>query len=366
MEVGLSREETNRRDTIVITGVGGGVGQAILRALRLAQTDYRIVGLDMDPRGAGLYQCDEAYVVPAAKSSSYVSSLKDILARECPAVLLPGSDPELLVLARARSELEVTGTRVLVGSPAVVSICRDKLESARFFREHGSPFVRTVAAADALALADEVGFPLVVKPSGGSASRDVTVAFQRDDLAPYLNRTGYVVQEFAVPSHWNVNQGAAGQDAVYKDGALRQEDEISVQVVFDHEASLLGMFCSVNRLQSGVPMFVDPASIPEAEAVIEKMAWLLAERGLIGPCNFQCRLAERGPMVFEINPRFTGISGVRAAMDFNAVDAVLRRMLVSESVESARSSLRRRMDVLGMRFVDEITVSRERFKGDGA
>jgi carbamoylphosphate synthase large subunit len=82
----------------------------------------------------------------------------------------------------------------------------------------------------------------------------------------------------------------------------------------------------------------------------------------VGPCNFQCRLTSEGVRVFEVNTRFTGITGVRAAMGWNEVEAVVRRMAFDEPVDAVRASLRRRYDVLGMRYVDEKLVSRRAFE----
>jgi carbamoyl-phosphate synthase large subunit len=50
--------------SIGVTGLGGGVGQSIRKAL--AETDYRIVGMDGEPLGAGLYTVPSAYVIPYA------------------------------------------------------------------------------------------------------------------------------------------------------------------------------------------------------------------------------------------------------------------------------------------------------------
>ncbi|MGB2984118.1 MAG: ATP-grasp domain-containing protein [Candidatus Bipolaricaulia bacterium] len=355
---------TKTRMTVAVTGTGGGVGQAILRALRRSERDYRVLGLDMNPRAAGLYESDVARVVPPANSSDYVSELKRIAAGDRVAVLLPGSDPELPELARARPELERAGLRVLVGEPSAVSICRDKLKTARFFRERGFPFVQTVSVGDAPALAREVGFPLIIKPVGGSASRNVTIVFDEAGLTPMVEHSGFIAQEFAMPSDWAAELADLGPEAVLPEGRLRQEEEISVQVVLDHEANHLGTFCSVNRLQAGVPIYVDPRRIPSVEDLVERMATVLVEEGLIGPCNFQCRMTSEGPKVFEINPRFTGITGVRAAMGFNEVEGVLDRLLHNVPLETARSALRQPSDVVSCRFVDELIVPRSELKGE--
>ncbi len=363
---GLLRDVKNKPYRIAVTGVGGGVGQAILRALRLASSDLRILGLDMNSRSAGLYLADVGDVLPPCSAPNYVERLLEIMTRESISVLIPGSDPELPVLTRARAEIESAGIRILVGASDPVDICRDKLLSSRFFRERGFPFVRTVPMADAVRLGDEVGYPLVVKPIDGSASRGVAILFSRAELEPYLAQSRYIAQEGAFPPSWSRRTGGLTAESIYREGALLQEEEISIQVVYDHVGEHLGTFTSVNQLQSGVPMFVDPLRIPQVESVVEQMADALRDRGLVGPINFQCRLTEEGPRVFEINPRFTGITGVRAAMGFNAPEAVLCRMLLDTPVDDVRASLVQPTDWLCIRYADEAIIDRARLEEMGA
>ncbi len=347
---------------VAVTGVGGGVGQAILRALRRSTLVQRVVGFDMNARGAGLYQADVGYRLPLCSDPGYVDRLVDILVKEHVSVLIPGSDPELSVLARARSGIEEAGIKVMVGSPETVGICRDKQRCSEFFRERGFPFVHTVPISDAVRLADEVGYPLVVKPADGSASRGVAVVFGPKELGPHLARPGYIAQEAAFPESWTRSKSGLNEETVCPGGRLRQEEEISIQVVHDHLGEYLGAFASVNRLQGGVPLFVDPTSLPDVESVVEKMGSALRDQGLIGPCNFQARLTSEGPRVFEINPRFTGITGVRAAMGFNAVDAVIRRIFLSESADSVRKRLSQPTDRVAARYVDEMLIARDRLE----
>jgi carbamoyl-phosphate synthase large subunit len=356
-EVGNKLHLGNAR--IAVTGVGGGVGQAVLRALRTASLDIWTLGMDMNPRSAGLYSTNLGHRLPPCTAPDYIDRLLAIMLEHRISVLIPGSDPELLALSRARHEIEAAGIRVIVGAVGPVEICRDKRLSSDFFRELGFPFVRTVPVADAVSLAAEVGYPLVVKPIGGSASRGVIIVFSRSELEPLLSRPGYIAQECAFPASWSRETGGITAEAVYRGRSLRQEEEISIQVVYDLAGHHLGTFTSVNRLQDGVPTYVDPQRIPQAEAIVEQMAHALRDQGLVGPCNLQCRLTEEGPKVFEINPRFTGITGVRAAMGFNAVAAVLHRTLFDTPVDTIRASLVQPKDQLSIRYVDEIIVPRE-------
>jgi carbamoyl-phosphate synthase large subunit len=345
---------------VVVTGVGGGVGESVLRALRLSKHRWRVVGLDAELWGAGLYACHTGYRVPPARDEEYINSLMSIIRSEGASVVIPGSDPELPALAAHRDSLRDAGVIPLVGGTEAVRLCRDKLAGARFFQEHGLPFVRTVPIREAETLVEEVGFPLVVKPVGGSASRGVAVVFDDQELARYSDREDLVVQEYLVPATTGRGKAELRRQDVERDGILRQEHEISVQVLHDHEGHYLQTFTSRNVLHHGVPVQIDPwPAAPAVEPVARKMAELLMKQGLMGPCNFQCKLTEAGPVFFEINPRFTGITAVRAAMGFNEVEAVLRRAVLGEDVEAVRATLRVPGDLLCIRYITEFVFARD-------
>jgi len=170
---------------VAVTGVGGGTGQSIVRALQDDPRVAAVMGLDMNPYSAGFAWCDASHVVPVATSDEYVEKVATICARESVDVLIPGSDPELRPLSMARERLLDSGTDTIVSSPQVITICYDKLEMARFLASVGLPLARTEPVTEARRLADEVGYPLVIKPMCGSASRDVHIVFSEDELAPY-------------------------------------------------------------------------------------------------------------------------------------------------------------------------------------
>ena len=54
--------------------------------------------------------------------------------------------------------------------------------------------------------------------------------------------------------------------------------------------------------------------------------------GARGPCNVQLRLTERGPVTFEINPRFSGTTGMRAHFGYNEVEMALRSFVLGETL----------------------------------
>ena len=67
---------------VLVTAVGGIVGEGIVKSLKLANMSdstslkYRIYGADMNERAAGLYRCDCGILVPPASDPGYIASIK--------------------------------------------------------------------------------------------------------------------------------------------------------------------------------------------------------------------------------------------------------------------------------------------------
>jgi carbamoyl-phosphate synthase large subunit len=319
---------------ILITSVGSGVGYGVLYSLRRADRPYRVIGGNSEPIAAGNFRCDVLYLMPPAdKLGQYRQRLEEILARERPAMVIPGHDMELALLAEWRSDLEQEyGTCILTSTAETVRISNDKLECAHFF---GNRFAATAADAGAIrTLIRERGFPLVVKPRQGFASRGVSVVFDANELAATMKSASeeMIVQEYLFPDVWPRGSSELLRETVYAGNRLRQEEEYSAQVVVGKSGQILGAFYSRNVLWHGVPFTVETVHDPDLEAAVTVMTGQLTKVGLRGPCNFQARRTAPGEYrFFEVNTRFTGITPVRADMHFNECDAVCRHFLNAEA-----------------------------------
>jgi carbamoylphosphate synthase large subunit len=348
---------------ILVTAVGGGVGQAILRALKKSSLHYKVVGTDINPWAAGLYCCDQGYLVPAAGHESYGAKILEICAEERVNVVIPGSDPELPWLAELAPKLLEAGIISIVGSKQSVQICRDKQKAYSFFSSKNLPFIKTLrlnSDADFRSLLAS-DFPLVVKPFNGSASQDVHVVFNMRELEKLRGdkNKDFIIQEYLIPKGWNLVKGRISQGDVKNRGRLVQIDEISIQVLLTERGAPVASFTSLNSLKDGVPITIEPQKGMEAEEIARQMAKALGEVGLKGPCNFQCKLTAKGPQFFEVNPRFTGITAVRARFGFNEVEALIRLFYYKEELTSLNKLFEYDDALFCSRYTTEYIFTRE-------
>ena len=130
---------------ILITGAGSGVGQGIIKALRLADLPTTLVGSDITPLNSGLFRTDESILLPKVENEG---SLRKIILRikeEKIDVVMVGSEFDLEFFSLHKDEIESkTGAMVVVSPLETVRISNDKWLTAEFLRKNNLPFAELI------------------------------------------------------------------------------------------------------------------------------------------------------------------------------------------------------------------------------
>lgn len=293
---------------ILVTGAGALLGQGVIRAIRASTLNAHIIAVDPNPLSAGLYWADVSRLVPMADDPNYLERLCEVLSVERPDVIIPGTDVELLTLSENRCKIEEDfATRLLVSPPAVVRIADDKWLTSQFFRDEGMGYVPSCLPGDEESLISEYGFPLIVKPRVGARSVGFRLIRNSDELKRALDQqTGLVIQKCV-----------GRDDAEYTAGTLTFDKKCQASIVMRRDL----------RDGNTYRAFVedDLRLVTFVQAAAERLQ-------AYGPANFQFRLDEGVPRIFEINARFSGTTPLRARCGFNEVEMSVRKILFGEPV----------------------------------
>ena len=166
--------------------------------------DGRIIGVDSSSHSAVLSVCDKSYIIPRCDHPAYVPTLLDVCERHRVQLLLPLIDVDLLVLAEHRERFREAGTLALVSSLPVVSICRDKESTSRFFDDNGIPTVRNLSVEDVRR--GNLPYPVFIKPANGSGSQHAYKVQSREELDFFLRYVPRpMLQEFATGQEYTVD-----------------------------------------------------------------------------------------------------------------------------------------------------------------
>lgn len=252
--------------------------QAFRRAVRGLDPGNRVVVTDVNALSPAVHVGDRAYEVPLAGEPGYVDALIDVCVAEDVRLVVPTIDDELPVLAAARPRFEALGILVAVSPRETTEICNDKLATCEHLRRHGVAAARSWLPQGVTA---ETPLPLFIKPRFGRGSIGAFAARtprERDFFSTYVEQP--VLQEFLPGREFTIDLFCdfGGQPL----SIVPRERVVIRAGVIDRGRTV-----------------ADPALIDLALAC----ARVLPFRGAV---NIQCRLSAGRPVIFEINPRFSG------------------------------------------------------------
>ncbi|MBN2410751.1 ATP-grasp domain-containing protein [candidate division KSB1 bacterium] len=322
---------------VLVTAVGGGVGQSIMKALKMCGLGCRIITMDCNPLSAGLYRADSGYITPSVHSQNYIEKIIQICKEQNIHALLIGCDPELPVLAQHKEIIEQeTNARVIVSSPKVIKIGNDKWETFLFLKRNGFNAPHTFLPHQEKEIKEflaQKGFPVIIKPRSGSASRGVNIAYNYDELQVFVKRNNNtIIQEYV-----------GTEDQEYTSGLFMTRDN-----------KIAGVITIKRELYCGTTYRAIIDHFPDIEEKVRQIGNRLKP---YGPCNFQMRISDGQPVVIEINPRFSGTTVMRAKFGFNETEAAIRHFVFGEDVGEMTFNTG-----IALRYWNEVYISVNDFK----
>ena len=329
----------NERIRVLIAGVGGGsYGLEILKALRLSDLPYAIIGCDMTKPNMGFTRADKSYVLPPANSSRYISALESICVHEEIDVLFPGSEPDLGSISDSRKVFQDMGILVPINSKELIDLCLNKKETFLFLDQNNIPAPKSLAIESSDDIASINFFPVVIKPYlGGGGSNNTFIAQDYEEVSFFCH---YILKYGGKPL---VQQYVGSHENEYTVGVLSGKDRQPLSVIGIKRDLLNGLSnrIKIKSLYQEEEILTISSGISQGRVVIDqklnnqciKIAKVL---GSEGPINIQCRVVEGTAYPFEINPRFSGTTYMRALAGVNEPDLYIRRQLLQETHHPTR------------------------------
>jgi carbamoyl-phosphate synthase large subunit len=269
-------------------------------ALRRRVGGGQVVAADICGWSPAVHVADKARHVPRSDAPGYVEALLDICCTDDIGLLVPTIDDELELIARARHRFDAAGVQVAAPTADTARLCRDKAATAAHLRRHGLPMARTWTPATLDVHATRL--PLFIKPRRGRGSVGAYKVRTREELRFFLS---YV------------------PDPV-------------VQDYLDGPEFTIDMFCDF----VGQPLSVVPRERLVIRSGVTDRGRTTRDPGLIdlavrcaevfefrGAVNLQCRVVNGRPVLFEINPRFSGGIQLTIAAGADFADWLVRLAL---------------------------------------
>jgi carbamoyl-phosphate synthase large subunit len=308
----VNGEEVARgeRESVVILGAGPNrIGQGI-------EFDYCCVHAAMTVREAGrdavMINCN-----PETVSTDYDTSdrlyfepltLADVLgvvAVERPEgviVQFGGQTPLKLAAGLARAGVPLLGTSV-----EAIDLAEDRARFGELLTRLGykaPPYATARSVQEALACADRVGYPLLVRPSYVLGGRAMEIVYSREGLTDYLAREPPPEHGEEAPS-----DSSATGPAIFLDHFLENATEVDVDALCDGEEVWIGGIMQ-HVEEAGVHSGDSACVLPPhslGEEMLEQIRTATRELalaiGVVGLLNVQYAVHAGGLYVIEANPR---------------------------------------------------------------
>jgi carbamoyl-phosphate synthase large subunit len=291
-------EPTSRRKIVILGGGPNRIGQGIEfdyccvhAALALREDGFETIMINCNPEtvSTDYDTSDRLYFEPLT-----LEDVLEIIDKEKPeGVIVQYGGQTPLKLSRA---LEKAGAPIIGTSPESIDVAEDrerfqKLVQALGLRQPANATART--ESQALALAREVGFPLVVRPSYVLGGRAMEIVFNEDDLRAYMTDAVKVSNE----------------SPVLLDRFLDDAIEVDVDAVCDGRNVLVGGImehveqAGVHSGDSGCSLPPNSLSAELQDALRDQTKQLALALNVVGLMNIQFAIQNGVIFVLEVNPR---------------------------------------------------------------
>jgi len=305
-----------RQCRVMVTGAGSGVGQGIVKALRISDLPVTVVAADIAPMNAALYRADEAVIIPRVEQANALERIIELLLQHRIDVVMIGSEFDLEFFSLKKTEIESrTGVSVIVAPLVTVAIANDKWLTAEFLRENGLPYAEAYlpkGQEDAVRCAEKWGFPVVLKTRRGTSSRHVHIVRDSESLKKLFPGT-------PVPMLQRVIDIPSSE----------LDSEYTCSVFKTADGSMIGPFTARRTVRGGTSWHIEVAPFDALYAPLLSIANAL---DFVGSLNVQLMLTKEGAIPFELNSRLSGTTAVRAHFGFNEPEMALLSFFYKEAV----------------------------------
>lgn len=322
---------------VLVTGVGGGIGEQVIKCLKLSNLKYFIVGSDISSVNTGFSLVDKTYVVPRASAIDYVDILLNICKENKIQALFPGSEPELSVISKNRGLFISAGVFVFINPQKVIDICLDKNMTMQWFSENHINYPKSYKVTSEFDINEVKIFPVVLKPSkNGGGSVNTFIARNIDELFLFKSYLLNVYDEFIIQEYvgscyeeytvgvlFDIDGNYLNSIAVKKNILSNVSNRIKVPNTTGRKD--LGDFLAISN-------GISQGQIGKFLNITEPCVEIAKKLGCTCSVNIQCRYYNNQIFVFEINPRISGTSPLRAMVGFNEPEILIRKHILNETI----------------------------------
>ncbi len=289
---------------VLVLAVGSPLGQSILKALQISKLSINIHVADINDFAAGFYFSRvHSVILPYVKDPNYLKKLTNYIQKNKIKAIFPVISAEHIFFFQNAKYFKNLGVEILSCSEDVFHLCNDKFNSMIQLRKFnlGAPDTELCInnkKIDKFLIRNN--FPVFLKPRYGASSTNIFKVTGRRQLFSILKAFSpdyFIIQAFLDDS----SDYTAGV-YISKDRKFRSTLLIKRQLKFG--LSYSGHIFEDNKLSNYCLKIADKISSYYS-------------------INVQFKIIKGTPYTYEINPRLSSTTSIRANFGFNEPDMML-------------------------------------------
>ena len=276
-------------NSVLITGVAGDIGRGMSKVLKDIPWIKNIYGMDINDQFPSEQFCDEFFKAPKIDDVNYIEFVEELVVKYGIELIIPASEYEIRFLNKELIS-EINGIPILIPSFEIMNLGFDKLKTAQFLKENNYPYPWTVLVKEE----NPLEIPCIVKSRNGSGSKDINI-ISEENLDFYQKHSGdWIFQELLLPDEKEYTAG-----------------------VFKSKKGEIKTISFRRILHGGRTGYAEVVKDTQIDQFLLNVARSIKFDGSI---NVQFRVTENGPVIFEINPRFSSTLVFRHKLGFKDVE----------------------------------------------
>ena len=326
---------------VLVTGAGNGVGQSIIKSLKISKFKLNIVAADISVFSSGLYVCDKSLIIPKVEDNNSRSKFVKILTDNNIDILFVGSEFEIDFFSKNKNFFErKTKVKICISDNEIIKIGNDKFKTIKFFKKNNIPYPKTFIPKinNLRNITKLINFPLILKDRFGTSSKNVFLIKNIKELKKkiyFLKKP--IIQEFLGKNNLEIF-----------------DEEYTCSFFCSIDKKIYGPFLSQRSIKYGTSWIL--RSI-ENKHLKKLMLNISKKINFVGSINIQLKKHKNKFIPFEINPRFSGTTSLRAALGFNEPEMYIQSYFYRKKIINKKIKKE-----FVMRYFEEIFIKTNRIK----
>jgi carbamoyl-phosphate synthase large subunit len=308
----------SKQINVFVTGAGSAVGQSIIKSLSLSKLNIKILTGDISKLCSGLY-AREGYIIPEVEKKNSLKWFVNFFRKKKIDVLFIGSEYEIEFFSKYKKLIEnKSKTIVCVSDYDIIKIFNNKFSTIEFLKKNKFYYPKTYNIKNENLTKDRIKlkYPFFLKNIHGTSSKSVFLinSFkQLVDKSKSLKNP--IIQEHL--------------GRIYD--AHNFHDEYTCSLFYTKEGTVIGPFMSERILKHGTSWIVKSINNENLKKTILRISNKI--KG-VGSLNFQMKKHKNKFYIFEINPRFSGTTSVRAFFGFNEPEMFIKNFFLKKEIRN--------------------------------